>query len=241
MAEWADPAYADIKRSINTNQVEKHRYVIYDFEADVHTLTHMPNHVEEDVLQVDKNNNTYEDCLTNTFRHNGYDAVEKLCDWLFTAENYNSTVIAHNQGGYDGRFILQYCLKRGLHPTQYIRQGSRIMYMAFKKHRLRFVDSLHFFLEPLHKLSATYNIDTKKGFFPHHFNRPGNQNYVGEVPSEDTYGIKSMDADTYNKKFKPWNDEVKSKPNWDFKHEMTSYCKADVELLSESVLKFRNL
>ena len=37
-----------------TNTVEKHRYVIYDFESDVHTLTHKPNHVEADVLQVDK-------------------------------------------------------------------------------------------------------------------------------------------------------------------------------------------
>ena len=159
----------DLRRSIHTNTVEKHRYVIYDFEADVHTLTHMPNHVEADVLQVDKNNNTYEDCVTNTFRHNGYDAVDKFCDWLFTAEHNNSTVIAHNQAGYDGRFILQYCLKRGLRPTKYIRQGSRIMYMAFAKHRLRFVDSLHFFLEPLHKLSSTYNIDTKKENLPTSF------------------------------------------------------------------------
>ncbi len=99
---------------------------------------------------------------TNTFRHNEYDVVDKFCDWLFTAENYNSTVIAHNQTGYDGRFILQWCLNKGLHPTQYILQRSTIMNMAFKKHRLRFVDSLHFFLEPLHKLSPTYNIDIKK-------------------------------------------------------------------------------
>ena len=115
-----------------TNKVETHRYVIYDFESDVHTLIHKPNHVEADVLQVDKNNNTYEDCLANTFRHNGYDAVEKFCDWLFTKENENSTVVAHNRAGYDGRFILQWCLNKGLHPSTYIRQGSRIMYMTFK-------------------------------------------------------------------------------------------------------------
>ena len=47
-------SYAELRRSIYTNQVEKHRYVIYDFEADVHTLTHMPNHVEADALQVEK-------------------------------------------------------------------------------------------------------------------------------------------------------------------------------------------
>ena len=163
-SDYDNDVYIENRREALTNQVEKHRYVIYDFEADVHTLTHHPNHVEADVLQVDKDNNTYEDCLTNTFRHNGYDAVDKFCDWLFTAENYKSTVIAHNQAGYDGRFILQWCLNRGLHPTQYIRQGSRIMYMAFEKYKLRFVDSLHFFLEPLAKLSSTYNIATIKCF-----------------------------------------------------------------------------
>ena len=240
-AAWEDPEYIDSMRGVYANTVEKRRYVVYDFEADVHTLRHMPNHVEADVLHVDKNNYTYEDCLKNTFRHNGYDAVEKFCDWLFTKDNYNSTVIAHNQAGYDGRFILQYCLNRGLQPTQYIRQGSRIMYMSFKKHRLRFVDSLHFFLEPLHKLSSTYSIDTVKGFFPHHFNRPENQNYVGEMPEEEMYGVRNMDADTYKKKFKPWYDEVKTNSNWDFKHEMTKYCRADVELLSKSVLKFRKM
>jgi len=52
------------------------------------------------------------------------------------------------------------------------------------------------------------------------------------MPSEDMYGVKNMNADTYNKKFKPWYDEVKSDPNWDIEHEMTIYCRADVELLS---------
>ena len=57
-AEWQDISlrdqYIEHTRKAYTNTVEKHRYVIYDFEADVHTLTHMPNHVEADVLQVDK-------------------------------------------------------------------------------------------------------------------------------------------------------------------------------------------
>ena len=41
------------------------------------------------------------------------------------------------------------------------------------------------------------------------FNRPENQNYVGEMPSEDMYGPKHMDADTYNKKIKPLQDHGK--------------------------------
>ena len=58
-------------------------------------------------------------------------------------------MIAHNGAGYDNKFILGWCLRKGLRPQQFIRQGSRIMYMTFKTYGLRFVDSLHFFLEPL--------------------------------------------------------------------------------------------
>jgi len=56
-------------------------------------------------------------------------------------------------------------------------------------------------------LSKTYNIDTLKGFFPHHFNTPENQNYIGFLPSEDQYGVSNMDKDTYDKEFKPWYDQ----------------------------------
>ena len=42
--------YIENRRNAYTKQVEQHRYIIYDFEADVHTLTHKPNHVEADIL-----------------------------------------------------------------------------------------------------------------------------------------------------------------------------------------------
>jgi hypothetical protein len=61
--------------------------------------------------------------------------------------------------------------------------------MTFKKIKLRFIDSLHFFLEPLKNLSKTYSIESVKGHFPHHFNTPENQNYIGVMPSEDMFGV----------------------------------------------------
>ncbi len=131
-------------------------------------------------------------------------------------KNANSTVIAHNMAGFDGKFILQWCLNHSLHPSKYIRNGSRIMYMEFRKFNIRFIDSLHFLLQPLSKLPDTYNIDTIKGFFPHHFNKPENQNHNGNIPCEDMYGVKDMDKNTFEKSFKPWYDSVKHKV-WNFK------------------------
>ena len=235
-------AYLKRKRIDYTNKIEHQKYIIYDYETDVHTCTHKPNHVEAEVLTIG-DTHIYNDCLGEQFSYSGYDVVDKFCNWLFTEEHSNSTVIAHNGAGYDCKFILQWCLKKNLHPSKYIRQGNRIMYMDFKKYHIRFIDSLHFFLEPLKNLSKTYNIDTVKGFFPHFFNKPENQNYIGSVPAEEMYGSKNLTTNVYYKEFKPWYDKIVSenKNDWDFKNEMKKYCRADVELLSKSVLSFRKM
>ena len=113
-----------------------------------------------------------------------------------------------------------------------------------KKYNIRFIDSYHFFLQPLKNLSKTYDIDTIKGYFPHHFNKPENQNYIGNIPSEDMYGVKNMmpeDYDDFQKWycFKKWYHNKKQ--NWSFKDEMIRYCRADVELLSKTVLKYKTM
>ena len=224
------------------DRISRPRYIIYDFETDTHTDIHRPNHVEIDVLKIDQaQGHRYEDCLRDSLAFTGYGCEAKFCDWLFTDRNEHSTVIAHNGAGYDNKFILQHCLMRGLTPDNFIRQGSRITYMRFKKFNIRFIDSVHFFLQPLRKLSDTYNIDTIKGHFPHMFNRPENQTYVGRIPDESMFGVKNMSPDEYESEFKPWYDKQKKRTDWNFKQELVKYCRADVELLSKTVLHFRNL
>jgi hypothetical protein len=41
--------------------------------------------------------------------------------------------------------------------------------------------------------------------------------------------------------FKVWYDEQKGLTDWNFKEEMIRYCRADVELLSKTILKFRKM
>ena len=232
------------------------KYIVYDFETDTHTDIHIPNHVEVDVLQIDDGfTHKYENCLVESFGIPGYDCDTKFCDWLFNERNSNSTVIAHNGAGYDNKFILQYCLSKGIVPSAFIRQGSRITYMSFKRYGLRFIDSIHFFLDPLKKLSKTYGIDTLKGHFPHKFNRPENPNYIAKIPAEDEFGVKNMMPDDYEeikyeddgktikerKGFLPWYEQQQHITDWNFKNEMIRYCRADVELLSKTVLKFRKM
>jgi hypothetical protein len=118
-----------VKTEAAKNKILQPRYIIYDFETDTHTNIHTPNHVEVDVLKIDEGlTHNYESCLVESFGIPGYNCEAKFCDWLFNERNSNSTVIAHNGAGYDNKFILQYCLNKGMVPSAFIRQGSRITY-----------------------------------------------------------------------------------------------------------------
>ena len=89
-------------------------------------------------------------------------------------------------------------------------------------------------------LTKTFNIDTIKGYFPHHFNRPENQEYIGKLPSKEAYGYKNMMPKSV-KYFNEWYEQQTSITDWNFKTELIRYCRADVELLSKSVLAFRQI
>ncbi len=140
----------------------------------------------------------YDKCLDCTRKFWGYDCMNEFCNWLFSDYNRGSTVFAHNAAGYDSKFVLKHYLQAyGKGPDKMIRQGNRITLMKDKKYDLRFIDSYNFFLQPLKDLSETYKIDTLKGFFPHHFNTPENQNYIGSIPPAEDFGVKNMKPEAH--------------------------------------------
>jgi hypothetical protein len=216
------------------------KYIIFDFETDTHTNIHIPNHVEVACLKI-HDSHDYGKCITQWKTFEGYGCEVRFCEWLFTEANTNTTVMAHNGAGYDNKFVLKWCLMHGLRPDAYIRQGSRITYMHFEKYHIRFIDTYHFLLQPLRNLSKTYDVETVKGHFPHHFNRPENQNYIGKIPDEKAFGVMNMDEEHYENDFKPWYQTQKDRTDWNFKTELIRYCVADVELLAMTVVKFRKM
>ena len=70
--------YLQRKRDTFSTRIEHPKYIIYDFESDVHTLTHLPNHVDVDTITIG-NTHDYEDCKTGGFTYSGYDVVGKFC------------------------------------------------------------------------------------------------------------------------------------------------------------------
>lgn len=55
--------------------------------------------------------------------------------------------------------------------------------LSFRSGPIKFIDSLCFLPMPFASFSSTFNLtELKKGFFPHLFNTPDHQQYVGRIP-----------------------------------------------------------
>ncbi len=55
------------------------------------------------------------------------------------------------------------------------------------------------------------------------------------------YGVNSMTYIKYTENFEPWYNKECLQENWSFKQAMKDYCRADVELLSKAILKYRKI
>ena len=90
---------------------------------------------------------------------------------------------------------------------------------------IQVIDSYRFFQCSLDKLPKTFNLPVKKGMFPHEFNVPENQDYVGVIPPSHFFGTKFMKKEKF-KEFEEWylewgrkylNQEI---GDWDFQKEL---------------------
>jgi hypothetical protein len=155
-----------------------------------------------------------------------------------------------------------------VNPTM---NGSKIMTMkvtrgkkAKVKNCIRFVDSLNFLTMALKDFTKTFGLLTKKGLYAIFFNTSENAAYRGAMPSKDTFGCDSMDRKTHAE-FEKWYiarakgmsqeevaayfywldkndiDRPADVPVWDNAYELDIYCDADVRLLREGCLAFRQV
>ena len=143
------------------------KYMFYDLETRQDTGTHVVNYVN--AQDFDGNEFTFK-------------IIEEFCKFVFTDQHKGYTFIAHNAKSFDAQFILKYCIDNAIKPFC-IYNGTKIMYMAVKEFSIRFIDSINFVSGALATLPKTFGFsELKKGYFPHLFNIPGNQNYVGQGP-----------------------------------------------------------
>ena len=140
-------------------------------------------------------------------------------------------VIFHNLKGFDGNFLLRVLYQQCREVTTQLTIGAKVL--SFRSGSLIFKDSLCFLPMPLASFSKTFGItELKKGYFPHAFNIPANQEYVGRIPDVEYYEPQEMKDVEAKQAFEQWHaEQVARNVEFNFQQEMEDYCKSDVALL----------
>ena len=177
-------------------------------------------------------------CCKREHVFSGENTLNDFCHWLFSEENYSTTVLCHNFQGYDSYLILQYLYENAVIPN-IISNGAKVMCLVVKSSKIKMIDSINFLPMALAKLSEMFELkELRKGYFPHLFNKKENQNVVLDgLPDLQFYNpdaMKPEDRDT----FLTWYDKHKG-VRFDFRHELLEYCRSDVDILRRCCLKFR--
>ena len=171
----------------------------------------------------------------------GDKTIDEFCEWLFTDEHAGCTVMAHNFQGYDSYFILQYLRKQGV-KYDVIMRGAKVLSLKVELFDIRFIDSLNFLPMKLASLPKTFGIgELAKGHFPHFFNKKENENYVGPIPPATYYNPDGMNPKD-REAFMTWH-AAKKESNYvfNFKEEIITYCRSDVDILRRCCMEFRDL
>ena len=95
---------------------------------------------------------------------------------------------------------------------------------------------------PLSAFPKTFGLtELRKGYFPHKFNIPKHQEYVGSIPAQD-YCMPETMSPQRRQEFETWHQEQQDNDVvFDFQKELVLYCKSDVRLLKRGCLTFKRL
>ncbi|EGT38427.1 hypothetical protein CAEBREN_29388 [Caenorhabditis brenneri] len=168
--------------------------------------------------------------------------LERFVHFLKTdSRTSNAYIIAHNGGRYDHVFVLEELIKNENYTPNFIMSGSTFIsanVQISSKRTLHFLDSVKFLPMRLSQLPAAFDLATEsKGHFPYMFNHPDNYGKVlSTLPPIEFYEPKYMGV-KQRKEFEQWYEENRE-TEFNFDEEIVRYCKNDVQILSEALIKF---
>ena len=184
---------------------------------------------EEETIQVLEG----EDCALQFLRD-----LDDLVDVPDSDGEREILVVFLNLKGFDGMFILHELYQQQREVVDQLTVGAKVL--SFKSGPLKFIDSLCFLPMPLASFPSTFNLtELKKGFFPHLFNTPDHQQYVGRVLDLEFYDPDGMMAKKKDELTRWHADQVRRNVPFHFKQEMIDYCKSDVALLKAGCEAFQ--
>ena len=164
--------------------------------------------------------------------------LDELADVPDSDREREVIIVFHNFKGFDSVFIVNELYQQQREVTEQLTVGAKVL--SFKSGPLKFIDSLSFLPMPLVAFPRTFNLtEMKKGFFPHLFNLPHHQNYVGRIPDIEFYDPDGMMPEKKEELLQWHADQVLRNVSFNLKQEMIAYCKSDVALLKAGCIKFQ--
>ena len=173
----------------------------------------------------------------------GDDCLERFLEFMTRANKGRNICIAHNGSGYDSRLLFDTIINRFGKvvdkEVKFICRGTK--FMKLKWGPTLFLDSLLHLPGSLANLAKSFNLTTRKGYFPHLFNTVENYSYNDTLPEKKyfdlTFIAKSRkDIDEFNR----WHDQRTNEGLWNFKDELIAYCRDDVKILAEIMKQFHD-
>lgn len=161
----------------------------------------------------------FKNCFDDMFKHNNY------------------TWYAHNLGGFDSVFILRILFDNYSKPKIQFKDGKplsiKVKLIKNKDNNsntkmIVFKDSYKILPLSIRKLIESYNVSTKKLYFPYSFMRIENILYEGKLPD------KSFFDNIPELEYKKMVDEFKDK-KWVLKDELLKYMKNDIVSLYQII------
>ena len=229
---------------VREDEFKTRPYIFYDFESMVlEDGSHKPNlcvchrvctqcmHLPIEDSGVDCS------CGRERAVFEGVRAVQQFGEYVLDGSRAGAVCIAHNASGYDSHFLLDYVHGVGVKPSVVL-NGHKIL--SLEAQGVRFIDSLNYFPMALSRLPKAFGVcELTKGFFPHLFNVPVNQGYVGPIPDVEYYGPDDMSSST-RAEFLAWY-ATQGDRDFNMREELLKYCISDVDILQRCCGSFRTL
>ena len=171
--------------------------------------------------------------------------IDRFCDYIIKDPTMIERIlIAHNSSNYDMHFIVKNSLRKKYKIT-FVNKGLRIVVGETKGkgiNHLIFRDSylhLPFALSAWPKL---FDLETtEKGTFPVLYNTEENWGKVLPTLPEKKYFSYDFMSTEQQEKFNKWyEEEVKKKEPFDINARLEEYCRTDVNILTEGLIRFRD-
>ena len=205
-------------------------------------------------------------CLRHVYKEEirrHYTNADDFCYDVITDPIFiGSTILAHNGGGYDHQFFLQYIEKHNVMHITTPRPGATHKYLEIiitkktKEENIHLKDFMMFFPSALKDIAESFKLPIQKGDFPHRFNSGLREEYIGALPPidtvEDFYCLQTKKNSHEVDELKAWHglESQKyctcfniqctcTKQKWDFQEHLRSYCWLDTDILAQSVKLFR--